>query len=136
MRLFPAALALFALAAPAHAQEDYIGFQSPTGNIHCMIWAGDYPGARCDMKELTPSYRRAPAHCDLDWGSSFSVEAGGPGILTCHGDTVIDPRAPVLGYGRSVTLGPISCQSEKSGMTCTNPQGRGFTISKAKQRLY
>ena len=36
----------------------------------------------------------------------------------------------------TITLGSFSCTSEKTGMTCTNPAGHGFTIAKAKQRLF
>lgn len=127
---------LLCLASPAAAQ-DLLFFQSPTGNIHCLIATGDYAGARCDMRQLTPTYRTAPPDCDLDWGSSFEIAAQGrKGALACVGDSVEDPGSFVLGYGKSVTLGGFVCSSEKSGMTCTNPAGHGFTLSKAKQRLF
>ena len=127
---------LLLLAGPALA-DDYVGFQSPTGNIHCgiSVWAGGAE-ARCDLRELTQSYSKRPAGCDLDWGSSFYVGARGAGGLTCHGDTLIDRRNPVLGYGQAVSLGGISCVSAKTGMTCTNAEGRGFSVAKAKQKLF
>lgn len=124
------------LAGPALA-DDYVGFQSPTGNIHCALysWASGAE-ARCDLRELTPTYRKRPAGCDLDWGSSFHVGARGAAGLTCHGDTVIDRRNPVLPYGDAVSLGGISCVSAQTGMTCTNAEGHGFTVAKAKQKLF
>ena len=124
------------LSGPALADE-YIGFRSPTGNIHCALY--DFDGgaeARCDLRELAPSYRKAPAGCDLDWGSAFAVPADGKGYLVCAGDTVMDPRNPVLGYGQAVSLGGISCVSAKTGMTCTNAAGHGFSVAKAKQKLF
>jgi hypothetical protein len=42
----------------------------------------------------------------------------------------------VLRYGEAVTLGGISCVSAKTGMTCTNAEGHGFSVAKAKQRLF
>lgn len=127
---------LFVFFGPALAQ-DYIGFQSPTGNIHCAmyVWEGGTE-ARCDLRALTPSYRKAPAGCDLDWGSAFAVPARGKGYLVCAGDTVQDPGNPVLPYGQAVSLGGISCVSAKTGVTCTNAEGHGFSVAKAKQKLF
>jgi hypothetical protein len=131
-----AILALVLLAAPA-AADDYVAFQSPTGNIHCAIytWNGGAE-ARCDLRELTPSYTRRPAGCDLDWGNAFAVGASGPGVLACVGDTVMDRGNPVLPYGEAVSLGGISCVSAKTGMTCTNAAGSGFKVAKGSQKLF
>ncbi|MGL4238515.1 DUF6636 domain-containing protein [Tabrizicola sp.] len=124
------------LAGPALA-NDLLTFQSPTGNIHCSIYTWDNNAeARCDLQELTPSYTKRPAGCDLDWGSSFAVGAEGRGVLACVGDTVVDRRNPVLPYGEAVSLGGLSCVSAKTGITCTNAAGHGFSVAKAKQRLY
>lgn len=123
-------------ASPAIAQ-DYIAFQSPSGNIHCVIWGGEYAGARCDMMELTPSFSKAPADCDLDWGASFAVDPlGDRGYLACVGDTVADPSGLLLDYDQEISIVGITCVSQKSGMTCTNALGHGFTIAKAKQTLF
>jgi hypothetical protein len=121
----------------APALAEYTSWQSPTGNIHCAIYA-DQGGAsaRCDLIDLTPSYRSPPPGCDLDWGSSFAVDSRGAGYLACVGDTVIDRYNPVLPYGQAVSMGGISCVSAKTGMTCTNADGHGFSVARAKQRLY
>lgn len=129
------AVGLSGLAGPALAQ-DYLAFHSPSGNIVCAIWTGDWSGARCDALELTPSYRKRPADCDLEWGKSFAVDAQGKGYLACVGDTVYDPSGFTLDYGRSVSLGAFTCTSQKSGMTCTNGLGHGFSVAKAKQKVF
>lgn len=124
---------------PVYADDmGYVAFTSPSGNILCGIFEGDFPGARCDMSSLTPSYTRRPADCDLEWGSSFFIGSGeAKGEVACVGDIVANPEdATVLPYGRSVNLAGITCRSEKTGVTCTNASGHGFTLSKAKQRLY
>jgi hypothetical protein len=134
--LAPAALFLTTLTAPALA-DDLLVFRSPTGNINCLIATGDYAQVRCDMKQLTPSFTKPPPDCDLDWGSSFAVGLSDrKGQLACVGDTVIDQNAITLGYGQTLSLGGFDCTSEKSGLTCTNPAGHGFTIAKVKQRLF
>ena len=131
-----AVLAAVILAGPASSQ-DYFGFQSPTGNIHCAMYVFDGTAeARCDLREYTPSYTKRPAGCDLDWGMAFAVGASGRGVLACVGDTVQDPGNPVLTYGEAVSLGGISCVSAKTGMTCTNAEGHGFSVAKAKQKLF
>ncbi len=135
MRL-PALFALTILAASPAAAQDYIAFRSPSGNIACAMWTGDWSGARCDLMELTPSYRKRPADCDLEWGRSFAVDAQGKGYLACVGDSVFDPGAFTLGYGKSVSLGAFTCTSQKSGVTCTNGQGHGFSVAKAKQKVF
>ena len=125
-----------AMCGPAMA-EDWFSFQSPTGNIHCEFFSGlRETHVRCDMIELTQSYRKAPQGCGLDWGSSFVLGDRGKGELNCAGDTIINPGAPVLPYGQAVLVGRISCVSAKTGMTCTNAGGGGFSLSKAKQQLY
>lgn len=129
------ALGLLALSAPARA-DDYISFHSPSGNIHCAIITGEWSEARCDIFQSTPSYRNRPADCDLEWGRTFGVGPQGGGYLACVGDTVADPNGFVLDYGKSISLGAYLCVSEKTGMTCTNGQGHGFTVSKAKQRVF
>jgi hypothetical protein len=128
-------LALGLLAAPAAAQ-DMLDFQAPSGNIFCLMIAGPDGGARCDMRELTPSFKTPPADCDLDYGSFFWIGATGPAYPACAGDTVMNPRAPVLDYGKAVKLGKVTCSAEKSGVTCKNAEGHGFTLSRAKQKVF
>jgi hypothetical protein len=127
---------LMSLSGPLAAQ-DSVGFQSPTGNIHCSIytWTGTAE-VRCDLREYSASYSKRPAGCELDWGMAFVVGAFGPGVLGCVGDTMIDPDNFILPYGEAVSLGGISCVSAKTGMTCTNGEGHGFSVAKAKQRLF
>ena len=129
-------LALLMLASPAFADE-FVQFHTPSANIHCAISTGEWNNVRCDMFELTPSFPDQPAWCEFDWGSSFALELDGTkGEVACVSDTVADPAGPVLGYGESVVLGGFTCLSEKTGMTCTNPAGHGFTLSKARQKLF
>ncbi|MCX7288015.1 MAG: hypothetical protein NTW20_10785 [Rhodobacterales bacterium] len=128
--------ALVLLASPVLA-DDYVAFQSPTGNIHCAIYsAGNGAEARCDLIDLVQSYPERPKGCDLDWGNAFAVGSNGRGALACVGDTVRDPRSPVLPYGEAVAMGGISCVSSRTGMTCTNADGHGFSVARAKQRLF
>lgn len=130
------ALALCLVASPALA-DSYVAFQSPSGNIMCGLYLAETSASlRCDLNELTPSYTRQPAECEFDWGFSFAVDDRGQGYLACVSDAVGDPNARVLGYGEMLSLGGITCRSEKTGMTCTNTAGHGFAISKARQKVF
>lgn len=136
MRL-KAALPTFLLAATPTLADEYFGFRSPTGNIHCAMHTFDgRSGARCDLRSYTPSYSKRPAGCEQDWGMAFGVGAAGKGELLCVGDTVQDPGNPVLPYGEALSLGGISCVSAKTGMTCSNAEGHGFSVAKAKRTLF
>jgi hypothetical protein len=130
---------LFILATPA-AAEDYAEFQTPSGNIHCVMYGDNEfgaPGARCDMIDLVQTYTDAPPDCDLDYGSSFYIDTElRSGVLSCHGDTIINPGMAKLGYGERISLSGITCLSERSGLTCRNDAGHGFTLSRARQSLF
>ncbi len=123
--------------APVAAQ-DLMQFRAPSGNIHCLLFAGDgdWWGARCDILEASLSYPFPPADCDLDWGHAFEVPSQGMAGPVCAGDTVADPSSFVLGYGASVSLGGVVCTSAQTGMTCINRQGHGFTLARAAQRVF
>lgn len=135
---------LAVLAAPAQAPaqtlaqtDEMIFFRSPSANIQCMIATGQWAEARCDVMEVTKlSYPVPPADCELDWGHAFAVGPTGGAEPACVGDTVASPDAMELGYGKSVQLGGFRCVSEKTGMTCVNGQGHGFTVAKASQKMF
>ena len=110
------------------------GFQSPSGNIHCQYFDVDNV-LRCDLKQIANRPPR-PRDCDQDWGQAFEVFAGknetGP---ICHGDTVMDDRLPVLGYGARWQRGDFVCHSERSGVSCLNSVGAGFDLSRSTQTV-
>ena len=133
MRLLAALLVL--CASPAVAET--VQFQSPSGNIHCMM--SDEPwmdGARCDILSVsTLSYASRPSWCDLDWGQAFYVPNFGGAEPSCAGDTVAG-NGFVLQYGQSYTVGNVTCFSDESGMLCRNGSGDGFALRRAAQQVF
>lgn len=130
---------LLLTAAPQYVwAQDIDGFKSPSGNIACMYSADEGVVAlRCDIGETSNAQPKPPADCDLDWGNAFEMLAKSRhGQRICHGDTVLDPGLPVLDYGRTFTRGPFACKSDRSGVTCSNAHGAGFSLSRAKQSLF
>jgi hypothetical protein len=133
-----ALLALLALASPAAAM-DLESFRTPSDNIHCMlIRDGQAASVECELRSRNNarSALPQPADCDLEWGNRFALDAKGRAGMVCHGDTLITPDAPVLAYGTSLAWDGITCASSESGLTCKNRKGRGFSLSRAKQRLF
>jgi len=133
--VFLALLSLIVSGA-ANAQSGSVGFQSPSKNIACAYFDYDKQNTlRCDIMEATVTARR-PADCDLDWGKAFEMNAKGGAVRLCYGDTVMDPKTPVLAYGEVWQRGGFTCKSEQTGVTCFNADRRGFSLAKAKQELF
>jgi hypothetical protein len=111
-------------------------FQSPTGNIGCMLVGGI---ARCDIVHRTWVLPPRPASCPqiVDFGQGLEVGAGGTGRFVCAGDTARDPTSAKLAYGTGAQVGDFVCVSRSTGMTCTNRvSGHGFTLSVQQYRLF
>jgi hypothetical protein len=135
MRTIFLSLLLWVIAWPVSAAE--ISFTSPSGNIRCQIQDTGVASARCDLDVTRQSFTERPAGCEGVWGTSFAVLPQGPGIVNCATRTIErDGVATVLPYGASIGFAGIVCQSEETGMTCTNEDGGGFSIRRAEQRVY
>ncbi|HEX7609913.1 MAG TPA: DUF6636 domain-containing protein [Solirubrobacteraceae bacterium] len=121
--------------APTHVVR-LESFQSPTGNIGCMVLDG---AARCDIVHRTWRLPARPASCPpvVDFGQGLEFEGGGSGHFVCAGDTARDPRSAKLPYGTASRVGDITCVSRATGMTCTNAtSGHGFMLSVQQYRLF
>ncbi len=96
----------------------------PSRNIGC----GFFEALRCDiLSGLNPPPTGA---CELDW-TGLTLEPQGSAAPQCAGDTVFDPAAPVLEYGRTWSLAGITCESRETGLRCTNTVGHGFELARA-----
>jgi hypothetical protein len=134
--LIAAAVVTAALAIlPAAASARVKFFQSPSGNIGCVMGGGI---ARCDIQEHSWTPPPKPASCiDLDYGNGVEVVGGHPAEYTCAGDTVVSPTAPVVQYGDKITKNRFTCTSKPSGMRCANRNsGHGFFLSRDTVRLF
>lgn len=121
-------------AGPAMAQE-YYAFQSPTGNIGCIIVTEEETSVRCDLADFAASFTD-DGECELDFGHAFAVGQYGRAGAICAGDTVLDDGAEVLEYGEEIYINGITCWSERSGLSCANDNGHGFSLSKRRQEVF
>ena len=115
--------------------SSFFHFQTPSHNIACI---GEAKYIRCDTRFQTkysqPRYK--PKGCDVDWGPLSMGPRTRVGIA-CVGDTALDPRSPVLAYGKSkVYAKSFRCTSRTSGLRCQNKAGHGFFLSRQKQSIF
>jgi hypothetical protein len=129
---------VFAVGAGNASADGF--FQTPSRNIGCVYVAPfavkDRPYLRCDIGGGLHPLPPRPRGCDLDWGYGYSMSDTGRARPFCAGDTAKDPRAPVLGYGRTWRRGPFACVSQRSGLRCTNRSGRGFFLSRERSYTF
>ena len=131
------------LAATTHADNNYYAFLSPSGNIRCVLSSqdGPVPIAQCQIKDYT--YVPQPASPCADGGAApgweFRLDQGKVPYLPC-GYTALDSgvgnNLPTLDYGQTHSIGSITCDSEHSGVTCTDTStGHFFRVSSDSYQL-
>ena len=115
----------------ARRTMELAAFRSPSGNIFCRIGPGQ---AACEVREG----RVGPPIAGL-CGESTAPDVGrlelAEGRVTpvCNTDSIADPGAPKLAYGRRATVPgvEVTCLSEESGVTCVDPATEhGFFIAR------
>jgi hypothetical protein len=106
-------------------------FKSPSGNIACWV-ADDFAG--CQVLDHT--YASWPGGCSSPAIANFSLGQGKPVELHC--DITIPGisypatwRADILDYGKTYSVGVMNCDSEESGVTCTDSStGHFFRVAR------
>jgi hypothetical protein len=123
----PVVLAVLAatLLAPAYADAAYRDFRSPSGRLGCAFF----------------SDAETPRQVRCDWAGSNDrtviLNERGKGRTARATDTVRNPKASVLAYGKSTRFGRLRCTSRRGGITCRSLRsGHGFTVSVEKQRVF
>jgi hypothetical protein len=127
-----AVLAVLGLAPSAGAGST--DFRTPSGLIYCGYTTGP-TFLRCDTRYQTRfSGTRECEHGDF--GQGFGMTRTGRGRALCISDSVYDRNAKVLRYGTTRSFGPFKCTSRRSGLTCRNPRGHGWILSRQTQKLF
>jgi hypothetical protein len=135
-----AVLAAAALAAGSAGASSttYITFKTPSGNIGCAYskLAGEKAGLRCEILSGLKPRPPKPKTCHAEWGRAVGMTPTGKASRFCISDTVIDPGARVLAYGKTWKRSGFSCTSRTTGLTCKNTSGHGWFMSRALSRLF
>lgn len=127
-----AALVLLPLLASAQAtdQSPPAAFQTPSGNVHCLLRDA---ALHCQVVERA---WEPPAACAGGWGGLLRLRPGQAPQVECAGRPVRDDEAFVLGYGAK-WLGPgIACESEEAGLRCESGTGHGFQVSRTRLTMF
>ena len=90
---------------------------------------------RCDIAAMETKPKR-PADCELEYGQAFMMHARGGAERICYGDALTDKPLPVVPYGEIWQRGGMTCTVEQAGVTCSNADRHGFSLSRAKQELF
>jgi hypothetical protein len=135
LALIATATAAAIIAFPATASAG-VGptFKSPSGNIACWV-ADDMAG--CQVIDHT--YASWPGGCSSPAIAEFTLVQGKAVDLHCGGNPGNPPAtwpADTLDYGKTYSVGVMSCDSETSGVTCTDTStGRFFRVSQESYQL-
>lgn len=121
------------LAAGAHADPGIL-FQTPSKNIACTGDVADNgkPVVSCEIQDYTWLIPR-PADYQLGGkGNRFILAQGQPPVAgEWHSDFGGPEGQPILDYGKTQSVGSITCDSEAAGVTCTDSStGHFFRISR------
>jgi hypothetical protein len=144
LTVFAAATAAAAIALPASAHAGTNDFQSPTGNVYCILSA-DPGGKGYVICQGGGGFNvPVPAGCHLAWGDRFTIDQGEAPVSHCHGDTIEPsssspgpiPNVAILEYGQTRSAGTITCESEATGMTCTDTSsGHYFHMARGANEI-
>ncbi len=107
-------------------------WQSPTGNISCLIGDGQ---VRCDINEMEFTAPK-PASCSMGVPKAIAMATNKAPAFQCISDTVADPSNPVLAYGDSTHAKSFTCTSKVDGMHCTDDgSGHSFRLARGSYDL-
>jgi hypothetical protein len=123
------AVIALAAAAPAHA---FTNFRTPSKLIYCAYGKGP-SYLRCDTWYRT-RFSGTKSCVEGYYGEAFGMNKRGAAQPLCVSDSVYDAHARVLRYGTTRRFGPFTCTSRRTGLTCRNRSGHGWTLSRQKQR--
>lgn len=131
-------LVLLLTCPPALA--DVWSFESPSGNIQCEIGM-EIGGSdlHCVILRKNPGTDAAPrpASCGENWGHSFQVSDRGPAQLICERLQGAPGNGQFqIPYGTAENFNGIRCDSTRKGLRCSNRDGHGFFLSRARQSLF
>ena len=142
--LLISAIATVAAAAASSAGAGGVlpGFSSPSGNIKCYYnpqglgSAGFMPVLKCSLDHADYA-AKLQRRCESgDWHGFTITPKRKPTIFCPSGASGDKPAYRTLAYGRSRQLGPFTCTSRVTGVTCRSRTGHGLFVSRQAYRAW
>jgi hypothetical protein len=112
-------------------------FDSPSRNLHCAIFtparASEFQFG-CNVEKRSFADPASTKKCtEVKFNGTFMATGGGYVQPICQGGAIFGGEAggsAVLPYGKSITVGEITCESQATGMTCYSREvNTGFTVA-------
>ena len=137
--VFSAAAIAATLNASVAQADPPSDFKTPSGNIYCQMQPNGDGVAAVMCEGGGPEAGPEPDCAEhMQWGDRLSITQGQAPESHCHTDTIRsnEAQAPVLVYGQTKSIGTITCDSETTGLTCTDAStGHYFTMSREANTL-
>ncbi|MGX1500394.1 hypothetical protein ACSSV1_005459 [Labrenzia sp. MBR-25] len=137
--LFLFSIALGLRLATGVSLADVWTFETPSENIQCTV-GEDFnvlSDITCTIIERSgPPALPRPGGCRLDWGHTFSMRETGPAEVLCVQTDRNKGGFDRAEYGVTGEFGGFICQSSRKGLKCSNRDGHGFFLSRAKQSVF
>ncbi len=134
-----AVAAIGALGPAATARADpFYQFQSPSGDVTCVMAAfqGDSPRASCGVVDPTYVMPPRPQACLGAFGDQIDMVQGSSPAMVCHTDTTRGTGLPTLQIGETRSAASLTCTSEDAAVTCTDSgTNHSFRISREAYTL-
>jgi len=139
-----AGVAMSSSASGSSGARKVPGFRSPSGNIHCYFDRKAIVPANGTKRLLTCGLQHADYAMQLqhrclagDW-HGFVLGAKAKPAIFCAGNANYSfrPVYTLLAYGKSRQLGPFTCTSRITGVTCHNRSGHGLFVSRQTYRTW
>jgi hypothetical protein len=108
-------------------------FVLPSGNIYCAVVGTktSEPSLRCEIRSMLNPMPPRPRDCEFDWGAGLLLLSSGDAKILCVGDTVGGSEY-TLQYDKTWKNSGFECVALTTGLSCANPSGRGFFLSRQK----
>lgn len=125
---------------PTSEPGSYRGFITPSKNIVCGELWPDKPekGAICNLTVV--DYPTQACDDETEPGNVWIVDPSGRmqqnEPKTCRGDQAMYRYRVPIPYGTTVVIGSVSCAVSEQGVTCTNRDGHGITMSRSAWRVF
>jgi len=120
------------------ARADVWTFETPSENIQCVV-GEDVDGSDLTCTIITRTGGPAqpkPSDCQSDWGHTFFMRDHGPIEIMCGPTNQNKDGFDRAEYGVTGEFGGFTCSSTRKGLTCTNRDGHGFFLSRARQDAF
>ena len=119
------------------SNDEITSFVTPSSNVYCALIGEEKNILRCEIRSMLNPLPPQPysGYCEFDWGAGFLLRQQGKPEILCISDT-IGGSNHTLSYENTWKNSGFNCVSKRTGLTCSNPDGHGFFLSRNKWNAF